>query len=77
MKIVVKVQQENTELRLFHRLWYVYMQIRYLSKNFDCLTHPNLSATLATDQKLLLSHLRISYQSLAVSLTIVVIRGIT
>ena len=25
--------------------------IRYLSRFFDCLAHPNLSATLATDQK--------------------------
>ena len=25
--------------------------IRYLSRFFDCLAHPNISATLATDQK--------------------------
>ena len=36
---------------------------RYHSRFFDCLAHPNLSATLATDQKWPLSHLRISYQS--------------
>ena len=28
-----------------------YTNIRYHSKFFDCLAHPNLSATLATDQK--------------------------
>ena len=38
---------------------------RHHSRFFDCLAHPNLSATLATDQKWPLSHLRISYQSLA------------
>ena len=38
---------------------------RYLLRFFDCLAHPNLSATFATDQKWPLSHLRISYQSLA------------
>ena len=42
-----------------------YMQIRYHSRFFDCILHPNLSATLDTDQKLPLSCLRISYQSLA------------
>ena len=42
-----------------------YMHIRYLLRFFDCLAHPNLSATLATDQKWPLCHLRISYQSLA------------
>ena len=31
-------------------LWYV-LFARYLSRFFDCLAHPNLSATLATDQK--------------------------
>ena len=39
--------------------------IRYLSRFFDCLVNQNLSSTLATDQKWSLSHLRISYQSLA------------
>ena len=39
--------------------------IRRLSRFFYCLVHPNLSATLATDQKWPLSHLHISYQSLA------------
>ena len=43
----------------------VYLPNRYLLRFFDCLAHPNLSATFATDQKLPLSHLRISYQSLA------------
>ena len=38
---------------------------RHHSRFFDCLAHPNLSATLATDQKRPLSHLCISYQSLA------------
>ena len=38
---------------------------RYLSRFFDCLAHPNLSATLATDQKWPLSCRRICYQSLA------------
>ena len=42
-----------------------YVPIRHHSRFFDCLAHPNLSATLATDQKWPLSHLRISYQSLA------------
>ena len=41
------------------------LSIRYHSRFFDCLAHPNLSATMATDQKLPLSHLCISYQSLA------------
>ena len=27
------------------------MPTRYLSRFFDCLAHPNLSVTLATDQK--------------------------
>ena len=40
-------------------------QLLWLLRFFDCLAHPNLSATLATDQKWPLSHLRISYQSLA------------
>ena len=35
--------------------------IRYLLRFFDCLAHPNLSVTLATDQKLSLSCLPISY----------------
>ena len=39
--------------------------IRYLFRFFDCLAHPNLSATFATDQKWPICHLRISYQSLA------------
>ena len=39
--------------------------IRYLSRFFDCLAHPNLSAALATDQKWSLSCLHISYKSLA------------
>ena len=38
---------------------------RYHSRFFDYLSHPNLSATLATDQKWPLSCLRIFYQSLA------------
>ena len=54
-----------------------YFSNRHLSRFFDCLGHPNLSTTLATDQKWPLSHLRISYQSLAVSLTIVLISGIS
>ena len=42
------------------------LHIRYHLRFFDCLVaHPNLSATLATDQKWPLSCLRISYQSLA------------
>ena len=48
---------------------YIYLlhdiQIRYLSRFFDCSAHPNLGAALATDQKLPLSCLHISYQSLA------------
>ena len=39
--------------------------IRYHLRFFDCLAHPNLSVTLATDQKWPLSHLPISYKSLA------------
>ena len=42
-----------------------YLYIRDHSRFFDCLVHPNLSATLATDQKWPLSCLCISYQSLA------------
>ena len=45
-----------------------YRYIRYLLRFFDCLAHPNLSATFATDQKWPICHLRISYQSLAGSL---------
>ena len=45
-----------------------YIYIRYLLRFFDCLAHPNLSATFATDQKWPICHLRISYQSLAGSL---------
>ena len=41
------------------------MFIRYLSRFFDHLAHPNLRATLATDQKWQLGFRRISYQSLA------------
>ena len=41
------------------------MDTRYLLWFFDCLAHPNLSATFATDQKWSLCHLLISYQSLA------------
>ena len=41
------------------------MNIRYLLRFFNCLAHPNLSGTFATDEKWPLSHLRISYQSLA------------
>ena len=43
-----------------HKIHAVYILTRYLLRFFDCLEHPNLSATLATDQK---SHLLISYQS--------------
>ena len=42
--------------------------IRYLWRFLDCLAHPNLSATFATDQKWPICHLCISYQSLAGSL---------
>ena len=41
---------------------------RYLLRFFDCVAHPNLTATFATDQKLPISHLRISSQFLAGSL---------
>ena len=41
------------------------MFLRYHSRFFNCLSHPNLCATLATDQKWPLNCLRISYQSLA------------
>ena len=41
------------------------MYIRYHSRFYDCLAHPNLSSTLATGQKWPLSCLCISYQSLA------------
>ena len=60
---------KNTE---FQNAWWEYfkcrcchLSTRYLSRFFDCLAHPNLSATLATDQKWPLSCRRISYQSLA------------
>ena len=42
-----------------------YLLSRYLLRLFDCLAHPNLGATFATDQKWPICHLRISYQSLA------------
>ena len=41
------------------------LNITYLSRFLDCLAHPNLSPTLATDQKWPLSCLCISYQILA------------
>ena len=42
-----------------------YLFNRCVSRFFDCLAHPNLSATLAIDQKYFLSCCQISYQSLA------------
>ena len=42
--------------------------LRYHPIFFDCLVHPNLSATLATDQKWPLRHLHIIYQSLAITI---------
>ena len=51
---------------MIFRLYYIHS--RYLLRFFDCLAHPNLSATFATDQKWPICHLRISYQSLAGSL---------
>ena len=53
----------NYLLLLYITLGTIY--IRYLLRFFDCLAHPNLSATFATDQKWPLCHLHISYQSLA------------
>ena len=38
------------------------ISIKYLSRFFDCLAHPNQSATVGTDQKWPKSHLRITYQ---------------
>ena len=46
-----------------------YLSNRYLLRFFDCLAHPNLSATFATDEKLPLCHLHISYKNLAGSLS--------
>ena len=43
---------------------------RYILRFFDCLAHPNLSATFATDQKWPIRHLCISFQSLSGSLRI-------
>ena len=40
-----------------------WMANRYLSRFFDCLAHPNLSATLATDQKWALILIGMSYKS--------------
>ena len=39
------------------------MYSRYLSRFFDCLAHPNLSATLATDQKRPLTLIGMNYES--------------
>ena len=44
------------------------MCIRYLLRFVDCLAHPNLGATFATDEKWPICHLHISYQGLAGSL---------
>ena len=49
--------------------WEGELSNRYLLRFFDCLAHPNVSSTYATDQKWPLCQLRISYQSLAGSLS--------
>ena len=61
-KFVGKIRRKN--LFFIHTIG-----IRYLLRLFDCLAHPSLSATFATDQKWPLCHLRTSYQSLAGSLS--------
>ena len=71
------LEKQNVVICALTRLSKQVRHSRYHSRFFDCLAHPNLSATLATDQKCPLSHLCISYQSLAVSLTIVLISGIS
>ena len=48
------IRTDSPKVNIRHLLWF-----------FDCLAHLNLSATLATDLKWPLGHLRISYQSLA------------
>ena len=63
-------KQGNNKRIIFHAcILHTYIYIRYLLRFFDCLAHPNLSATFATDEKWPLCHLRISYQSLAGSLS--------
>ena len=49
----------------FNSIW---LNTRYLLRFFDCLAHPNLSATFTTDDKWPICHLCISYQILAGSL---------
>ena len=49
----------------YQKYFYKYIHRRYILRFFDCIGHPNLNATLATDQKWTLSCLHISYQSLA------------
>ena len=49
---------------IFEKVRYV-LTCRYLSRFYNFLVHPNLSATLDTDQKWPLGCCRISYQSLA------------
>ena len=44
------LEQESIE-------WTPYVSSRYHSRFFDCLAHPNISATLATDQKMTLKKL--------------------
>ena len=62
---ILDLNHVQKSLFLINNTTFYVISIRYLSRFFDCLMHPNLSATLATDQKWPLSHLRISYQSLA------------
>jgi hypothetical protein len=73
-----ELQEKQHIVYILRRLYqsYIYIVSRHHSRFFDCLVHPNLCATLPTDQKWPLSHLRISYQSL-VPLTIVLISGIS
>ena len=60
--------QGDNELKKEKNIVMRSIRIRYLLRFFDCLAHPNLSATCATDQKWPICHLRISYQILAGSL---------
>ena len=69
-KIPITVfESSNTSCIQYKRFPQIKVHIRYLLRFFDCLAHPNLSATFATDEKCPLCHLCISYQSLAGSLS--------
>jgi hypothetical protein len=48
---ILDLNHVQKSLFLINNTTFYVISIRYLSRFFDCLVHPNLSATLATDQK--------------------------